>query len=60
VGAVSDLEEFEVIEAVLVSFATSSDNFHLPADIDGSLGLVRPRDSRTFQIGDREIEFRTH
>jgi len=31
---VSDLEEFEVIEATLVSFESSSDGFHLSPDID--------------------------
>lgn len=54
----SDLEEFGVIEAKLVSFGSSSKSFHLSPEIDEGFRLFGSRDFRIFKIGKHEIEFR--
>jgi len=56
----SDLEEFGVIEAALVSFESSSDSFYLSPNIDESFRLSGSRDTEIFKISQHEIEFRAH
>jgi hypothetical protein len=55
---VSDLKEFEVIGAALVSLESSSDHFHLSPDIDEGFRLLRSRDPWVFDIAKHAIENR--
>ncbi|MEM3112301.1 MAG: hypothetical protein QXY90_04605 [Candidatus Anstonellales archaeon] len=44
----------------LVIFKASSDSFHLSPDIDEGFGMSGSGDSWIFEVGDHEVEFRTH
>jgi hypothetical protein len=57
---VSNLEKFEMIEASLVCFESSSNSFHLSPNIDEGFGLPRSRYFWISKVGKHEIEFRVH
>jgi hypothetical protein len=54
------LEELEVIEPTLVTFESSSDNFHLSPHVDKRFRVPGSRDVRIFEVGKHEIEFGAH
>jgi hypothetical protein len=52
---ISYLEEFEVIETILVSFESSSDSFHLSPNIDKGFRLSGSRDPRIISLTNKAL-----